>query len=473
MLEELGDSKSFIDITLHPALLLSKLSKWEAQDLVPASLLDSLWCTFVDQGLELLNTTLKTPLPERVEEELKNFRHSKHFILLLKDAADASGSLSNIDGQIMQLLCRLLRGLIIGLAEDVLQDLWDRLLVSVCFVGTNCGASPELLARCRNLDMASAKRCLQMGLVRVEKDLAIAGASGLRSVVEQLALQVFTCTLQSMLQELVVHPQAATALEYLLELLDEVETFSDLLDILRDPKKWMRLATAGGDMGIHLIVMGQKQFLEQAVGRSLNEEQVTLLCKSCGTFFAQGVAKGGLPWMMETLKNPEPLALHLLDLELDQLMVLEPIWDFAQKKCLANFPWARDLLQAPLENLGLQELLMGVQEVRNLRPPGQALTDLGLVLVKGALLQAFPQLKPKLKPVLHCVTLQSIQGLRIQPMTFTSLQERLEELAEGLVSDFGEVIVDLAMRNVPVGARVARVWQVFKCCFRLIGLRWM
>ena len=93
---------------------------------------------------------------------------------------------------------------------------------------------------------------------------------------------------------------------------------------------------------------------------------------------------------------------------------------------------------------------MGVQEVRNLRPPGQALADLGLVLVKGALLQAFPKLKPKLKPVLHCVTLQSIQGLRIQPMTFASLQERLEELAD--VSDFGEVIVDLAMRSVPVGA---------------------
>ncbi|CAE7033320.1 unnamed protein product [Symbiodinium natans] len=137
MLEELGDSKAFIDITLHPALLLSKLSKWEAQDLVPASLLDSLWCTFVDQGLELLSTTLKTPLPERVEGELKKCRHSKHFILVLKDAADASGSLSNIDGQIMQLLCRLLRALIIGLAEDVLQDLWDRLMVSVFLVGSN------------------------------------------------------------------------------------------------------------------------------------------------------------------------------------------------------------------------------------------------------------------------------------------------------------------------------------------------
>ena len=92
-------------------------------------------------------------------------------------------------------------------------------------------------------------------------------------------------------QELVVHPQASAALEYLLEVLDEVESFSD-------PQKWLHPATAGGDMGIRLIVVGQKQILEQTIGRSLSEEQVTLLCKSCGAFFAQGVAFGELDQLM-------------------------------------------------------------------------------------------------------------------------------------------------------------------------------
>ena len=49
-----------------------------------------------------------------MEEELRKFRHSEHLVVVLKDAAKASGTftISNIHLQLMQLICRLLQGLI-------------------------------------------------------------------------------------------------------------------------------------------------------------------------------------------------------------------------------------------------------------------------------------------------------------------------------------------------------------------------
>ena len=186
----------------------------------------------------------------------------------------------------------------------------------------------------------------------------------------------------------------------------QVDSFSELLDILQDPKKWLRLAAESGEMGIRLVIVGQKQTLEQLIGKSLNEEQVTLLCHSCGTFFMQGIATGGLTWLKQTLTNPVPLALHLLDLDLNQLMVLEPVWDYAQRQCLnglSSLPWdlpAQHLneIRDALEDLGFRELLTRVKEVRDLHPPlkkaleeelpikaaWRALETLSLLLVKDS-----------------------------------------------------------------------------------------
>ena len=150
----------------------------------------------------------------------------------------------------------------------------------------------------------------------------------------------------------------------------EADSFSELRDVLQDPKKWLRLAVASGDMGIRLIFVGQKQVLEQTIGEALSEEQVALLCRSSGTFFTQGIAKGGLTWLGQTLKHPIPLALHLLDLDLKELMVLEPLWDYARRECLKGLRSLRlpaELTQY-LEDLPFQELVRSAKEMRDLRP---------------------------------------------------------------------------------------------------------
>ena len=59
-----------------------------------------------------------------MEEELRKFRHSDRLATVLKDAAKASGSLPtsndpDIPLQLMQLICRLLRGLLQELATEV------------------------------------------------------------------------------------------------------------------------------------------------------------------------------------------------------------------------------------------------------------------------------------------------------------------------------------------------------------------
>ena len=375
LIEELGSAEQLLESLEQPALLLTKLANLQLQEALPTSVTNGLWHLCVDRGLVLLSSTL--PLPDSVPHALKALRMTPRLAHLLQDAAHAAYSGGGGPNcQLLRLLCRLLRGLLSELPHEALQDLWRHLCQSACALGADLGVGPSLLHACQDPDFEGVETCLAAGLERFEEELDLdcidsqSLQKSLEASLRQLTLQILAEALRKVARDLC--PEAAASPQFG-EFLDEVISSPDVLDLLRDPERYLRSIAAGaGNLSLQWVLLRQKPVLEQALGRPVSDQHMTMLVHVVGSqLFTKegqqggaGGGRGGLRHLCELLRSPASLVPHLLELSLQEASLLEPFWSWAREVAL-DFVRCTGLQGAVplLESLDLPRLLRATKKV--------------------------------------------------------------------------------------------------------------
>ena len=427
LLDELGSLQAVRDLA-KPAQLLTKLSSLRAQDLIPSSAVEGLWTVIIDCGLALFNEAF--PLPESVVLALKGFKDAPSAARALQQVAQSlTGSTEH---QIVQVFCVLLRVLLTKLPEPAMKDLWGHLAASAQTALSELGVSSQLIHKCKDLDLTSAKACLQKGLERMSLELEAQGPQAsvyksLEACLHQLTLLMLAESCRQLVRDLDLPTEA---LDSCLSHLELVDSPKELLDILQDPAAWMEKA---GNLALEFAFIEQRRVLEQAFNISLSEEQLAV----CWEVLAQDGVMA---------LSPARLFPRLLSLPLEQLILLEPLWNWAREAAVASasregLPTA--FLQS-LQCLDLRDLLVSLKRLhkkKQLESNAQAdLTSLCLLLLRSALLCAFRSFSKSLEPLLLASDLPQLkilcQRLYEHPDAICDLlPELVSAHAEGMVKN--------------------------------------
>ena len=396
LLDELGSLQAVRDLA-KPAQLLTKLSSLRAQDLIPASVVEGLWTVVIDCGLALLNEAF--PLPESVVFALKGFKDAPSAARALQQVAQSlTGSTEH---QIVQVFCVLLRVLVTELPEPAMKDLWGHLAASAQTALSELGVSSQLI-QSKDLDLTSAKACLQKCFERMSLELeAQDPQASMYKSLEACLHQLTLLMLAGALRQLVRDPNLSTeALDSCLSQLELVDSPKEVLEILKDPEALMGKR---GNLALEFAFIEQRRVLEQAFNISLTEEQLAV----CWEVLAQDGVMA---------LSPARLFPRLLSLPLEQLILLEPLWNWAREAAVASA--AREGLPTAflqsLQSLDLRDLLVSLKRLQKKKLDSNAqadLTSLCLLLLQSALLCAFRSFSKSLEPLLLAVDLPQLKVL--------------------------------------------------------------
>ena len=434
LLDELGSLQAVRDLA-KPAQLLTKLSSLRAQDLIPASVVEGLWTVVIDCGLALLNEAF--PLPESVVFALKGFKDAPSAARALQQVAQSlTGSTEH---QIVQVFCVLLRVLVTELPEPAMKDLWGHLAASAQTALSELGVSSQLIQKCKDLDLTSAKACLQKCFERMSLELeAQDPQASMYKSLEACLHQLTLLMLAEALRQLVRDPNLSTeALNSCLSQLELVDSPKEVLDILKDPEALMGKL---GNLALDFAFIEQRRVLEQAFNISLTEEQLAV-CREV-------LAQDGVMAL-----SPARLFPRLLSLPLEQLILLEPLWNWARETAVASA--AREGLPTAflqsLQTLDLRDLLVSLKRLhkkKQLESNAQAdLTFLCLLLLQSALLCAFRSFSKSLEPLLLA---SDLPQLKILCQRLYEHPDAVGDLLPELVSAHAEGMVKKIAVRTPV-----------------------